>query len=573
MADDKLIAEHLPLDQSISGAWTIFEQNDTETAIKLADALADKSLYHSQLKAFLSIYKAAITLQPDNVAEAKAAAKQCLKLCTKIRGKKKLKNLLSKKQYTDLELHAEVTYAMVSGMKAMLSFHKCYSIQAFAKIAYTLGQSAKVLNKSRELFEKRTTWESPLSKSTLEAGIRLENGLRQLVVSFLPPQLLKLVSFLGFKGEREKAFKDLNAVAFELPGMYSLLGQYLLILYWLVVEMHGCLGPRPKELEYLETELKKKAQSNPDSLLYKMAFAKLSQIRGNVSGYITVHEGFINSENLLFQLFSNWELAWQYVFIGDFEKAIKCAEAVRTRSLHSPPLVTFFEAIVRFTKGRLDNDQAQLDKCSELIESTQSMKIHFVGNTMTPEKAVQILAKRYFKAGKLFILPLYEQMYNTNFHLLFHSNQDAAGKWLKIIEDEMAVLEKDSEHRERFLAAMFYKGTVLKGLKKYDEANEIFNVILNENKIFKKFKYLVPQSQMELGLILLEQGSNEAAKEHLNTTLKKYSDYITEPAVQIRTYAALRLLGVSTDKSEPIEGVENIEDISNVASEDESDDD
>lgn len=116
-------------------------------------------------------------------------------------------------------------------------------------------------------------------------------------------------------------------------------------------------------------------------------------------------------------------------------------------------------------------------------------------------------------------------------------------------------------------------------MSKFVIAKQKFNIngkiiiLFFRNKIFKKFKYLVPQSQMELGLILLEQGSNEAAKEHLNTTLKKYSDYITEPAVQIRTYAALRLLGVSTDKSEPIEGVENIEDISNVASEDESDDD
>ena len=123
------------------------------------------------------------------------------------------------------------------------------------------------------------------------------------------------------------------------------------------------------------------------------------------------------------------------------------------------------------------------------------------------------------------------------------------------------------------------KSSMLFSMSKFVIAKQKFNIngkiiiLFFRDKIFKKFKYLVPQSQMELGLILLEQGSNEAAKEHLNTTLKKYSDYITEPAVQIRTYAALRLLGVSTDKSEPIEGVENIEDISNVASEDESDDD
>ena len=98
-------------------------------------------------------------------------------------------------------------------------------------------------SKCRDIFEKRTTWETPISKANFEAGIRLERGLRNLIVSFLPPKLLKIVNFLGFKGIREVAFTELNAVAYELPGIYSLIGELIITMYWLYIEMHGCIGP------------------------------------------------------------------------------------------------------------------------------------------------------------------------------------------------------------------------------------------------------------------------------------------------------------------------------------------
>ena len=116
----------------------------------------------------------------------------------------------------------------------------------------------------RELAEKRTTWESPLSKETVEGGLALENGLRNLVISFLPPNLLKIVSFLGFKGVRSVAFAELNKSAFQhSPGMYGAMAQYVLCMYWLVVEMHACLGPVPKEYEVLQKEIEKRAAVNP----------------------------------------------------------------------------------------------------------------------------------------------------------------------------------------------------------------------------------------------------------------------------------------------------------------------
>lgn len=54
---------------------------------------------------------------------------------------------------------------------------------------------------------------------------------------------MKIVNFLGFKGVREVAFTELNALVYELPGIYSLIGEIVFTFYWLYIEMHGCLGP------------------------------------------------------------------------------------------------------------------------------------------------------------------------------------------------------------------------------------------------------------------------------------------------------------------------------------------
>lgn len=85
------------------------------------------------------------------MAVAKKAAQRCLKQCNKLRKKKfkKFTNMLTKKNYgdlySDLELHAELTYAMVTGNKSILGLLKCHNMKKLAKIAYRIGISVNTL--------------------------------------------------------------------------------------------------------------------------------------------------------------------------------------------------------------------------------------------------------------------------------------------------------------------------------------------------------------------------------------------------------------------------------------------
>ena len=83
----------------------------------------------------------------------------------------------------------------------------------------------------------------------------------------------------------------------------------------------------------------------------------------------------------------------------------------------------------------------------------------------------------------------------------------------------------------------------------------------------------MPQASMELGLIALAQGKKDEAKEILENTLKNYTKYLSENIVHIKSFAALRALGVSTDKTsdEVGEDVENLEEMDDESSDSDED--
>ena len=97
----------------------------------------------------------------------------------------------------------------------------------------------------------------------------------------------------------------------------------------------------------------------------------------------------------------------------------------------------------------------------------------------------------------------------------------------------------------------------------YNLSNLYFFSNFPREKQFDKEKYIVPQAHMELGLVVMLEGNKEEAKAILEKVLKDYSKYLSENIVHIKSYAALRALGVSTDKDaeEPGDDIENLDDV------------
>src|SRR5262249_53600977 len=98
------------------------------------------------------------------------------------------------------------------------------------------------------MLRTRTKWESQLSRQHFEAGVRLAAGIQHLLISHIPPKLLKIVNFLGYKGVESRAFEELSKTAFELPGICSRIAQIIILFYWIYGQPHACLGPKVQGL-------------------------------------------------------------------------------------------------------------------------------------------------------------------------------------------------------------------------------------------------------------------------------------------------------------------------------------
>lgn len=72
-------------------------------------------------------------------------------------------------------------------------------------------------------------------------------------------------------------------------------------------------------------------------------------------------------------------------------------------------------------------------------------------------------------------------------------------------------------------------------------------------------------------MVKMLEGKKDEAKEILESVIQTYSKYVSENIVHIRSYAALRALGVSTDKTVEVEG-EDLENLDGIDEESSSSD-
>ncbi|CAG2116120.1 unnamed protein product, partial [Medioppia subpectinata] len=169
------------------------ESNGLESAVQMLEPYAHKSLYHSAFRSILIILKAGLTLKKDDLEKASEVTEQTAKLSNKYRRTGFLNNLVklfktpNYDKYTDLEIHAELTYAKFLGMSAILCALEAQNIYALIKIAYRLRLCVSAFKECKTILRNRSIWESETSKQHFEAGVRLANGIQHLTISHIPP--------------------------------------------------------------------------------------------------------------------------------------------------------------------------------------------------------------------------------------------------------------------------------------------------------------------------------------------------------------------------------------------------
>ena len=116
----------------------------------------------------------------------------------------------------------------------------------------------------------KTEWDSDHSRQNYETMQRLTNGVAHLIITTIPPKILKVINFLGIGGSETRGWTELEWAAFESSGMFSQLARMYMIFHWSYMEPHFYNGAM--NLDRLHDVLAKELNNYPKVKLYSFCY-------------------------------------------------------------------------------------------------------------------------------------------------------------------------------------------------------------------------------------------------------------------------------------------------------------
>lgn len=529
--------------------------NNVKAGIELFANIKDEGFMESLAWAACHCIRASLTLDKAEIDLARQCLRHSEKMCKKLMKNSFIENITkwvvtpNYDKYTDVEVFAQLYYAQQSALTIALYAMETNSVFTLIKLTYYLRGLLRTYNECWQIKRKRKNWADQQARVYYEAHMRIGNGIVNVVISHTPPKFLRIMSMLGYKGTESVGLNEMNKVAFEMnAGFTSKLAQLMLIYYWVYAKPHG--ENIPNDLSLCQKLVEAELELFPKNMMYGLAKAKIEQINGNFDVAIETLNRLLEAPNLTIAYKAFYfELVWCYAINCDWDNCIRCSEMIRS-SKHSPVCTAFLNAVFRYVKGVDDGDQDLLDQATKEFEVIPSLRIRHFGKTMTTEKAALQNAQLYFKKGKRLVLPIIAMLYAGNYLMFIRSEQqlDRLMERVQRAVDQYSSDFETSKCLDDYLTTIFYKGVLYRLKKMYPQAKECFNLIQEMKSRIDLETSIVPMTTLEMGLIEIEEGNFESAKQWLDEAEHGYSNYTAENFVHLRAYAAIRRMGYKTDK-------------------------
>jgi len=129
----------------------------------------------------------------------------------------------------------------------------------------------------KSLRKTKTNWETKLSQEMFDSGYLLASGLSHIMISHMPPKLLKVVNLIGIHGEYTIGMANVTKTAFMFTGIASHLSKIALILKTTYVDTH--LGLESKNLDVCEQILQNEMKIYPNVRKHKLSLISFSKLK------------------------------------------------------------------------------------------------------------------------------------------------------------------------------------------------------------------------------------------------------------------------------------------------------
>jgi len=279
----------------------------------------------------------------------------------------------------------------------------------------------------------------------------------------------------------------------------------------------------------------------PKSYLFLFFRARLQTLHCRLTEAIRTYDYAIRCQNDWRNLhhIAYWEILWCHVLQRQWKQAIVMADILFKENNWSKATSCYLLATFQFE----ENHHVATDEIIQLYKRVPELKIRLAGKSIPLEKYAIKQCEHFYEQKWLF-LPSLELVYLMNgFYILAHDpkrleeNLDLVNR---AIEDLHANHRNDKFYADSFGSGLLLRGVLLHFLRRFDEAHQAFDQILDMTKQFDEKSLLPPNALMEKAMIYLDLKEKSKATSYLQKALNDFKDYQLESRLHFRINAAMQ---------------------------------
>lgn len=529
-------------------AIDLFFDNRFEDARKIVTKHCDKSIYHALGIGTFQFIEAVMTFEQERIEKASTVLSQSLATIDRFRRKSgglvdALGKMVGRKDYngyTEMEMHAELVYAEVLLLKALLTVCEDETLVSFVKAGLKVRQCYLSFRTCWEILDGRNWSEKEDKfKSHFEGGVQLGVGTFNLTMSLLPPRITKLLQFIGLTGSRSHGMTQLLQCYHTDNCIRHFLSCLILLGYNLFVTFHTG-QPENCDFRLVKEILDSKLAKHPAGGFFMFFQGRHKFVSGDCSGAVLWYDRATQNLWKHLQHIGRWEMMWAASYQCDWSGALLQSDKLLAESKWSPCLYSYLKAAHYCMLPELSPAQAEEQR--HLMATLPGLKQKIGGKSLPMEKFAIRKAERWTKQGGRLVLPGIELVYLWNGFSILGQQFHLVETYYAMVEQELAAIKARPEERmfqlEDECLLLVLKGVCLKYMSAPLAAEETFRLVLQKTSAepLKADRYLLPYASVELALLLLQDNS-QAAWELLETA-KNYKDYSLQSRLHFRIHAA-----------------------------------
>lgn len=349
--------------------------------------------------------------------------------------------------YSDEEIHAELVEAESLLLLSLISFLSDQSVICLVRSALRIRACYQRYKECLLIMKTRTVWSSELAKCHFESGVRMGYGTFNLLMSYLPRRVLRILEYVGFSGNRTVGIDQLDKSIELGDGLRSTLSALITLVYHSYIEnIFGLGNYEPEKVEKVGQLLLKQ---HPKSAFFLLFRGRYHQMLGRLDEALETFQESIDAQDdwVQFHSICHWEMMWCHAARMEWSQAAHYADLLRKRSKWSPASYTYQYATFLYAQlvedernsiiSREDaNFAARMDQIVQLMKTVPSLRVRIAGKTVPAEKFAIVRSGKFLELGNKLTLPSLEFLYIWNIFVYLKNCPIELEKLLERIESE-----------------------------------------------------------------------------------------------------------------------------------------